>query len=59
MNEKYGERSGAHNLRTRRPQDYSHLNTALESTIMTQHSMKEGIKLFGSAVFDAMLKELK
>ena len=39
-NEKYGKRSGAHNLRTRRPCDYSHLHATLESTMMTQYSMK-------------------
>jgi hypothetical protein len=59
MIEKYGERSGAHNLRTRRPRDYSHLHTTLESTMMTQYSMKKGIKVFGPLGVDAVLKELK
>jgi hypothetical protein len=59
MIEKYGERSGAHNLRTRRPRDYSHLHTTLESTMMTQYSMKKGIKVFGPPGVDAVLTELK
>jgi hypothetical protein len=59
MIEKYGERSGAHNLRTRRPQDYSYLHTTLESTMMTQYSMKKGIKAFGPPGANAVLTELK
>jgi hypothetical protein len=59
MSEKYGERSGAHNLRTRRPQDYSYLHTTLESTMMTQYSMKKGIKAFGPPGANAVLTELK
>jgi hypothetical protein len=56
---KYGERSGANNLRTRRPQDYSHLHTTLESTMMTQYSMTKGIKVFGPPGVKAVLAEQK
>jgi hypothetical protein len=59
MNAKYGNRSGAHNLQARRPHDYSRLHATLEGTVMTQHSMKKGIKAFGEAGVDAVLKELK
>jgi hypothetical protein len=59
MNAKYGERNGTHNLRARRPRDYSHLHATVESTVMTQHFMKQGIKLFGDAGIEAVLKELK
>jgi hypothetical protein len=59
MIEKYGERIGAYNLRTRRPRDYSHLHTTLESTMLTQYSMKKGIKVFGPPGVDAVLTELK
>ncbi len=59
MNAKYGNRSGAHNLQAGRPHDYSRLHATLEGTVMTQHSMKQGIKIFGEAVINAVLKELK
>ena len=59
MDAKYGTRSREHNLCVRRPRDYSHLHVTLESTVMTQHSMKQGIKLFGDAGIEAVLKELK
>jgi hypothetical protein len=45
--------------RSRRPCDYSHLHATLEHTVMTQYSMKKGIKLFGSDGVDAVLQELK
>ncbi len=59
MDDKYCERSGTHNLRARKPRDYSHLHATLESITMTQHLMKKGIKKFGDAGTDAVLKELK
>jgi hypothetical protein len=59
MDQKYGERSGAHNLRARRPRNYSHLHATLEGTVMTQHSMKKGIEMFGKAGIDVVLAELK
>jgi hypothetical protein len=50
----------------RKPEDYSHyrnpssnLHASFESTLMTQHSMKKGIKVFGQAGIDAVLSELK
>jgi Reverse transcriptase (RNA-dependent DNA polymerase)/Zinc knuckle len=59
MNEKYGVRLSEHDLRPRRPRDYSHLHATLENIVMTQHSMKKGIKIFGNAGVDAVLKELQ
>jgi hypothetical protein len=59
MDEQYGPRSDAYNLRPRKPRDYSHLHAVLEETVLTQHSLKTGIKLFGSAGVDAVLKELQ
>jgi ribosomal protein L9 len=59
MTEKYGERNSKHALRPRQPRDYSHLHTTLESTVMTQHAMKKGLKIFGDAGTQAVLKELK
>ena len=59
MNELYGERTNAYNLRPRKPRDFSHLHTVLESTMMTQYSMKKGISKFGKDGIDAVLKELQ
>ena len=35
------------------------MHTTLENTVMTQHKIKKGIKLFGDAGIDAVLKELQ
>jgi hypothetical protein len=59
MDRQYGQRTGAYNLRPRRPRDYSHLHTIMEDTVMTQHTMKKGIKIFGDAGVEAVLKELQ
>ncbi len=59
MDEKYGARTGAYGLRPRRPRDYDHLHATLESIVMTQMNLKKGIKEFGQAGVDAVLKELK
>jgi hypothetical protein len=59
MDNAYGPRTSGYNLRPRHPCDYSHLHTVLEGTAMTQHSLKKGIKLFGDAGVDAVLKELQ
>jgi hypothetical protein len=39
MNAQYGERKHRHGLRPRRPRDYKHVHTQIESTVMTQHSI--------------------
>jgi hypothetical protein len=59
MEYQYGPRTNEYDLRPRRPRDYSHLHATLEHTVMTQYSMKKGIKLFGSGGMDAVLQELK
>lgn len=59
MDQKYGARTGAYNLRARKPRDYGHLHTTLEHTCMTQFSVKKGIKEFGQAGIDAVLSEMK
>ncbi|KAI2491042.1 Reverse transcriptase (RNA-dependent DNA polymerase) [Fragilaria crotonensis] len=58
MDEAYGPRTSEHNLRPRKPRDYGHIHTILESTVMTQHSVKKGLKLFGEKGIDAIMKEL-
>jgi Reverse transcriptase (RNA-dependent DNA polymerase) len=59
MDVRYGRRLGKYNLRARKPRDYSHLHTTLESIVMTQHSVRKGLRIFGEAGVDAVLKELK
>jgi hypothetical protein len=59
MDERYGERMAEYNLRPRRPRDYGHLHAVLEETVMTQHGIKKGLKLFGDAGVTAVLKELQ
>ena len=58
MDERYGRRLGKYNLRARKPRDYSHLHATLESIAMTQHSVRKGLRIFGEAGVDAVLKEL-
>ena len=36
MDAKYGTRSSGYELQPRRPQDYSHMHTTLENTVLTQ-----------------------
>ena len=59
MDTKYGARSGKYELRARRPRDYAHLHATLESIVMTQYSMTQGIKLYGEKGVDSVLDELK
>ena len=61
MNEKYGVRSGAYNLRRRKKRQYNFANTGVvENNLATpQMSMKQGIKTFGEAGVLAVKKELQ
>eukprot|EP00978_Attheya_sp_CCMP212_P032460 scaffold126826_cov58-Attheya_sp.AAC.1 len=59
MDAKYGARSGIYDLRTRHPRDYSHMHATLEGKVMTQHSMKKGLKLYGEEGVNSVLDELK
>ena len=59
MENRYGARISTHGLRPRKPRDYGHLHTTLEHTVMTQYSVKKGLKIFGEAGVDAVLSELK
>ena len=43
----------------RKPRDYDHVHATLAHTVMTQMSMKKGIKEFGYAGVDAVLAELQ
>ena len=63
MNERYGPRQHEHGLRARRapraPSDYNDLHANLEHTVMTQYSIKKGLKMYGKAGADAVVKEMQ
>jgi hypothetical protein len=59
IEQKYGKRTTAHNLRPRKPRDYGHMHITLEHTCMTQHSVKKGLKNFGKAGSDAVIAEMQ
>jgi hypothetical protein len=59
MDNRYGVGNSWHDLRARKPQDYSHLHTTRGHTCMKQYSVKKGLKEFGQAGADAVRKEMK
>jgi hypothetical protein len=59
MADKYGERNKICNLTPRRPRNYSHLHAMIDGIAMTQHSVKKGLKEFGDAGTQAVLKEMQ
>jgi hypothetical protein len=59
MDARYGPRDHSHNLRPRKPRDYSHLHAQLEHTVMTQYNVKKGLKIFGEAGAEAVVTEMK
>ena len=46
-------------MRPRKPRDYGHMHTTLENIVITQHSVKQGLRLFGEAGVRAVTDELK
>jgi hypothetical protein len=59
MDALYGSRNHEYDLRPRKPRDYSHLHADLEHTAFTQYNVKKGLKLFGQAGADAVVKEMQ
>lgn len=47
MDSQYGEQMQEHKLHPRCPRDYDHVHAQLENTLMTQQSIKKGLKVFG------------
>jgi hypothetical protein len=41
------------------PQEYSHQYATLADTVMTQHSVKQGLKIFGQAGEDTVISEMQ
>jgi hypothetical protein len=68
MDAKYGERNNDHNLRPLQPKSYNHRQPRsvlrpktfgdLHTMMMTQYNMRKGLKMFGEAGADAVLKEM-
>jgi hypothetical protein len=60
MDAKYGQRQHEHGLRPRRrPTDYNHAHAQLENIVMTQYSVKKGLKVFGKAGAEAVVSEMQ
>ncbi len=59
MDARYGARTGCYALQPRRPCDHSHMHVTFNKIALTQHLLKKGIKEFGTAGVDAVLKELQ
>ena len=58
MKQQYGDRPHEIPLRPRKPVDYSHLHATLEHTVLTQHSIKKGLKVFGEKGAEAVVTEM-
>jgi hypothetical protein len=48
-----------HNLRLKAPRDYKHAHVTIEDIVMTQHSIKKGLKLYGEAGAEAVVSEMQ
>jgi hypothetical protein len=59
MNNQYGERTHEHKLCPRRPRYYGHIHTQLKNVMMTQFSIKKGLKVFGKAGAKANISKMK
>jgi hypothetical protein len=59
MDERYGKRDHGREMRPRRPRNYDHMHAQLEEVMMTQHSIKKGLKVFGEAGADAVVSEMQ
>jgi hypothetical protein len=58
MDSQYGGRTREHGLRPRRPRDYSHVHIQQENIVMTLHSIKKGLKVFGDNGAKAVVSEM-
>lgn len=63
LDELYGKRQHNYGLRPRRPRGYGHPDMnqdyVFDETLLTQYSMKRGLKEFGNDRINAVLKELQ
>ena len=48
-----------HNLRPKAPRNYKHAHATFENIVMTQHSIKKGLKLFREAGAEAVVSEMQ
>jgi hypothetical protein len=47
-----------HNLRPKAPRDYRHVHKTVKNIVMTQHSVKKGLKLYGEAGAEAVVSKI-
>jgi hypothetical protein len=66
MDARYGPRSGPYGLRPRKPRTYEHLHTMhdrlddpISNIALTQYGVNRGLKVFGEAGADTVVKELQ
>jgi hypothetical protein len=59
FDDRYGPWNNKYNLRARKPREYSHLHPNLEHTAFTQYNVRQGLKIFGEAGAQAVVKEMK
>jgi hypothetical protein len=48
-----------HNLRPKAPRDYRHAHATVENIVMTQHSIKKGLELYGEAGAEAFVNKMQ
>jgi hypothetical protein len=48
-----------HNLRPKAPREYRHAHATIEDIVITQHSIKKGLKLYGEARAEAVVSEMQ
>jgi hypothetical protein len=59
MELQYGPRTNNYELLPRRLRDYSHLHATLDHFVLTQFSLKHGLKIFGNECILAFKKEFQ
>jgi hypothetical protein len=48
-----------HNLRPKAPRDYRYAHATVKNIVMTQHSVKKGLKLYREAGAEAVMSEMQ
>jgi hypothetical protein len=59
INHKYGTHNRRDGLCPQKPRNYSHLYADLEHTAFTQYNVRKGLKIFGEAGAQAVVKEMQ
>lgn len=59
VEEQYGDQGHGYNLRPRAPRHNEHLHCNIMETVLTQYSIKKGLKFFGNEAADAVMAEMR